>query len=142
MSLAVAARSPAAHPLVASLATAALLPVCALVYLVDPAGSSLYPLCPFYAATGLYCPVCGSLRATNRLLHGDLASAFGYNPLLLLALPVIAYAYASVMVRAWRGEGLPRLRVGRSTAWGLGAFVALFAVMRNTDLAAFEWMAP
>ena len=142
MSLAASARSAPAHPVVLSLATLALLPVCALVYLVDPAGSSLYPLCPFYAATGLYCPVCGSLRATNRLLHGDVASAFGFNPLLLLALPVIAYAYASVVLRAWRGEGLPRLRVGPPAAWGLALFVALFAVLRNTELGAFEWMAP
>ena len=31
----------------------------AILFVIDPASSNLYPSCPFNALTGLYCPGCG-----------------------------------------------------------------------------------
>jgi hypothetical protein len=46
------------------------------------------PLCPFLALTGIPCPLCGTTRAWDATLHGDLAAAFRYHPLAPLALPL------------------------------------------------------
>lgn len=59
------------------------------------------PVCTFYRLTGWYCPGCGGLRAAHALLHGRLAEAWAYNPLLVLLTP-------------WLGYGVVR--------WGLSAF--------------------
>lgn len=47
-----------------------------------------YGFCPS-ALLGMACPGCGGLRATHDLVHGDVASAWAHNPLVVLALPVL-----------------------------------------------------
>jgi hypothetical protein len=42
--------------------------------------------CPFLALTGWQCPLCGGTRMGAALLHGDLAAAYAFNPLVLVAL--------------------------------------------------------
>jgi hypothetical protein len=59
--------------------------------LVDPHhANSAYPLCPFKWLTGWNCPLCGGLRMTHDLLHGDLAASINDNVFLLLGLPLLA----------------------------------------------------
>ena len=67
----------------------------ATLYVVDPAGSSLYPSCPFHALTGLHCPGCGTLRGIHQLLGGHPIAALDLNPLTVLSLPFLAYALLS-----------------------------------------------
>ena len=49
------------------------------------------PLCPFHAVTGLWCPLCGSLRGLELLGDGQVLAALGSNLLLLVTLPVLAW---------------------------------------------------
>ncbi len=58
------------------------------------------PLCPLHALTGIPCPTCGMTRASTALLHGDLAGALKWNPLLSLVLAGTAFyiLYAAVVV--------------------------------------------
>ena len=63
--------------------------VAALVlFCFDPRQYHFYPICFFRQATGLLCPGCGALRALHQLLHGHLAAAFRFNPMLVVSLPV------------------------------------------------------
>ena len=62
----------------------------------------IFPACPFYALTGLYCPGCGGLRMTHDVLNGDLAAAVTDNVFLLVGLPLLL---AWCVVR-WR-QGKP-----------------------------------
>jgi len=64
-----------------------------------PAFAPFAPVCPFHAFTGLPCPGCGTTRAVLALAHGDLAGAFGWNPLAVLTL-VLALA-AGLLAPAW-----------------------------------------
>ena len=70
------------------------------------------PMCSFYRLTGWYCPGCGGLRATHALLHGRLAQAWSYNPLVLLLTPWVGYGLVLWTVstfwphRAWPGRWL------------------------------------
>ena len=66
-----------------------------ILFCFDPTRYHFYPICIFHQTTGLLCPGCGSLRALYHLLHGQIAVAFRFNPLLVLSLPFIA-AFAVV----------------------------------------------
>jgi hypothetical protein len=61
------------------------------VGLVDPHNTnSVYPVCPFKWLTGWNCPLCGGLRMTHDLLHGDLVAAINDNVFLLVGIPLLA----------------------------------------------------
>lgn len=107
----------------------------------DPnAADSPLPKCVFHVLTGLYCPGCGMTRALHALAHGDPASAFAMNPLLVLSLPLLLWM-------AWHGLGrrpampaaLSRVLMDGKVWIGL---LLVFGVMRNLPWAPFAWMAP
>lgn len=59
--------------------------------LVDPSATAWVPQCLFRRITGLECPGCGAQRMIHALLHGDIAGAWGYNPFLLLCVPLMLF---------------------------------------------------
>jgi hypothetical protein len=109
-----------------------------LVFTFNPTQTHLFPPCPLYAATGLYCPGCGSTRAVHHLLHGHVAVAFGYNPLMVVSLPFLAYAAARGLVR-----NLPPSRpLPAWTVWALLAVLVAFGTLRNLPWHPVRSMAP
>ncbi|HEY0225141.1 MAG TPA: DUF2752 domain-containing protein [Mycobacterium sp.] len=62
---------------------------------------SVYPQCPFKWLTGWNCPLCGGLRMTHDLLHGDLWASINDNLFALIGLPMLA---AWVLLRLRRGK--------------------------------------
>lgn len=113
---------------------------CAYVATVSPYAGGAYPVCPLLALTGRYCAGCGGLRATYSLLHLDLAGAWAMNPLLVLAGPLLVWAWARWLWRTMRGappspaSATPAAgtvaRVGPTPWIVLGVLVA-FSVLRN-----------
>ena len=89
----------------AALAIAVLAGAVAL-YIFDPTKQAIFPPCPLHSMTGLYCPGCGSTRALHQLAHGHLATAFHFNPLLIVAGPLLALV---VSVRYFRKKTHPDL---------------------------------
>jgi hypothetical protein len=96
--------------------------------------------CPFLALTGWQCPFCGGTRMGAALLHGDLAAAYAFNPLVLVALTglgVVAVVWAAELaggpaVRPPRRVA-GRLRQVPAMAWLLLALLVAVAytVLRN-----------
>lgn len=86
-------------------------------------------VCPFRALTGYACPLCGGLRMADALLHGDLAAAWGHNPLVMTALGLGLVVLAVRM--AGRGVRLRPLLADPRLALGVVAAMALFGVVRN-----------
>ncbi|MFI6510724.1 DUF2752 domain-containing protein [Streptosporangium sp. NPDC050855] len=140
---------------VAALAGAAV----AFVAAVDPGEPGHYPPCPFLMLTGLYCPGCGGLRAVHALAHGDLPAALGFNPLVVIMIPVLAALWGRWTLRAWRGgapdpdggrypgyPGYPRISrmsgisVRPVYAWSLLAVTFAFWIARNLPFG--EFLAP
>ena len=116
---------------------------CAVLYLFDPSASNnIYPLCPFRAMTGLWCPGCGTLRAGNRLLHGRVGDAIGLNPLAVAMIPVLLYAFVSTALLVLRGRGLPTVKVPAGAVWALAAVLIAFGIVRNIPAAPFTLLAP
>jgi hypothetical protein len=112
---------------------------CALLAVVDPNAPGRYPLCPTKALFGLDCPACGTLRGLHSLTRGRLLEALDHNLLLLVAVPIMAWAWVGLVARAlgrpWTPPALPR--------WGLAAVVVVlvaFAVVRNLGLTGLTWL--
>ncbi len=70
---------------------------------VDPNEGGHYPACPFLALTGLYCPVCGTLRAVHALAHGDVTAAVGLNVLAVAGLAALVALWVVWVARAAGG---------------------------------------
>jgi hypothetical protein len=129
--------------LLAAAIVLATLAVLIYVSLFNPVGgSAFYPSCPLYSLTGLYCPGCGSTRALHQLLHGHLVTAFGFNLLMVLAVPLIVYAYLSYALLAIRGRGLPRVFVPPALLKALLWVIVAFVILRNIPLYPFSLLAP
>ncbi|MBP5620938.1 MAG: DUF2752 domain-containing protein [Thermoguttaceae bacterium] len=96
---------------------------------LKPGGVKLPP-CLFHETTGFYCPGCGSTRALQRLLRGDVLGAFRHNLLVVPGLVAILYLYVCELIDLWLGDN----RYRASFLWiGRVALVLLvvYAVVRN-----------
>ncbi len=102
-----------------------------VLYLIPPRQSWILPACPIHAATGLYCPGCGTARALHALLHGRLAEALDANLLLVAMLPALAGLAVLLFADAVRDNRVRELRLPSWAAFGFVAVVTLFTVLRN-----------
>jgi hypothetical protein len=90
----------------------------------DPNQVGSYGFCPLRVVTGLDCPLCGGLRGTYALMHGDLATALDHNVLLpLLLVAAVAFGVAARVRGGWTPSP--------AFWWSLGAVAVVFFVLRN-----------
>lgn len=84
--------------------------------------------------TGLKCPGCGSQRAIHALLCGDILSAFRYNALLVISLPIILLYGIAELLRT-RYNALYRKLNSPTAIWAIFVIVVLWWILRNI----FNW---
>lgn len=106
---------------------------------VDPNEPGNYPLCPFLALTGWYCPGCGTLRMLHHISDGDVAAGFWMNPLGFGMLLVLTAYWGQWTYRVATGSarGAP---LNSAVVWGFLVVVVAYTVLRN--VAGLEWLAP
>ena len=120
--------------LVIVLVLAALLVFGVIYFAIDPSTSGLFPRCTFLSLTGYKCPGCGTQRAIHALLHGDVAGAFKYNALLMVAIPWIALCLYAESRRLRNPRLYARLNAPL-LIWLFLAMVLLWWLLRNI----FNW---
>ncbi len=108
-----------------------------ILFALEPGRSAFLPGCPFRMLTGFTCPGCGTTRGLHQLLHGNLASAFELNPLLILALPFVLYALLKYTNTVLRGKPIRRNTLPARYIWALFGLVLFFWVFRNTPFYPF-----
>lgn len=98
----------------------------------ETGGAGWMPSCAFKKFTTLDCPGCGMTRATYAALHGDLRTAFRFNPVCMVLLPLALIAL-SIEVAGWiRGKPLPfRIRTGRWGATVIAVVIIGWWILRN-----------
>ncbi|MDZ7639607.1 MAG: DUF2752 domain-containing protein [Bryobacterales bacterium] len=101
------------------------------LFLSPPERSWFLPACPIHAATGFFCPGCGTARALHALLHGRLAEAIDANLLLIALLPALCWLAVLLFADALRDNRIRSLHLPAPLAWGLVGAVALFTLFRN-----------
>ncbi len=109
----------------------------------DPRQPAAYGVCPWLALTGTYCPGCGSLRALNRLLAGDLSGAVSYNVLAVIVVPVLGYAWLAWSLPPRWTKRWPRVAHAPSRViYALAVLVGAYWVARNLPWPPFVGLAP
>ncbi len=109
----------------------------AYLFVFEPGKTGFFPACPFRLLTGFTCPGCGSTRAVHQILHGHFATAFMLNPLLLLAIPFILFAFLRYSVIVMRG-GVPRPNtLPASVIYAMFVIIVSFWIFRNTPF--YPW---
>lgn len=112
---------------------------CAYTFLVDPNNpANAYPQCPLKAFTGIDCPGCGGLRATNALLHGDVLGAADHNVLALVLLPIMAFMFARWVLGQFEIT-LPTITWPRAFVWITPVVLLAFTVVRNIPVPGLSW---
>jgi hypothetical protein len=98
----------------------------------DPAHRHV-PLCPLHALTGLWCPLCGGLRAADALAHGQWITALHDNALFVAALPLIVAGWLYWVAGAHRG--VPRRMPTRHLMPVVVVLAVAFTLVRNLPFA-------
>ena len=111
-----------------------------IVGVLDPeVRDHLTPGCPFRSLTGLDCPGCGGTRALYALTQGDPGLAIQHNVVTVVALPLLALAWA--LWFAYRLGLRDRPVVLRaSVAYGILTTFVVFFVLRNLPWGLFSWL--
>ncbi|MFT5435382.1 MAG: hypothetical protein ACI840_000013 [Ulvibacter sp.] len=114
-----------------------------LYYFFNPSDYSLFLICPFKYATGYHCPGCGSQRAIHQLAHGNILDAFGFNPLMVLSIPLVLYGFG---VKAWNYLNSTnhrfKLFYNNFFIYTYFIIVLLFWILRNIPIAPFNYLSP
>ncbi len=122
-------------------ATAGMAVTVLVLFRFNPSDSPFYPICQFHALTGLNCPGCGSLRALHELLHGNLAGAFRFNALLVLALPAACWLGGRCALRLLKNQPAT-IAIRPAWMWGALVVMLLFGVVRNLPFDCLAWLGP
>jgi hypothetical protein len=131
--------SPVNARFVAVMVAATATGIAAVVYFFNPSAHHFYPVCQFHQLTGLNCPGCGGTRALYALLHGDVATAFRDNALLVAGLPLLAARGGWFALNRWRGRPNGDFFPVRFIL-PLVVVIVAFGVLRN--LPAFAFLSP
>jgi hypothetical protein len=112
-----------------------------VLFCFDPRQYHFYPVCLFHQTTGLLCPGCGALRALHQLLHGHLAAAFRFNPMLVVSLPFLLWVAVKY---GWQKASHQPASIGLHPFWlWLALVVALVvSLLRNLPGAPFALLRP
>lgn len=124
---------------------AGILIVSAAVFVVtyfNPVTAGFFPVCPFYAATGLACPGCGMTRGFHALFHGDILGALDFNALIPFYFSFFAYIGISMFLVLTRGRGLSFNMFKPRLVYGFIVVFGIFAIVRNLPLYPFTVLAP
>lgn len=117
--------------------------VMAFVYFnINPSEISLFPKCPLYSTTGVYCPGCGSQRAMHDILHLDIKGVIGHNLLFLLGLLVIIYHFLIEVISLISKTKIRNLLYHPKTPILLLVIIIIYWILRNIPYYPFTILAP
>jgi hypothetical protein len=103
----------------------------AMIALFDPTTEGFFPVCPLFKLTGFACPGCGLTRGTHALLHGDLVTALDFNALTPAFAAAGVFAFASLVMLAFRGRGLKVAGYRPWMLWAALVMMVVFGALRN-----------
>ena len=113
-----------------------------LYYTANPNNSIFFPKCPLYASTGIYCPGCGSQRATHYLLNFKLGGVIKQNLLYILGLILIAYHLIIKAVNYVFNKNIYNIIYHPKTPIIVLVITILFWILRNLPVYPFNLLAP
>jgi len=113
-----------------------------ILYTFPPTQYAFYPPCYARLLLGVHCAGCGATRSLHALLHGDIAQAFAFNPLFVLALPFLSYAGGCVLYETWTGRRAPSFLMQGWALKVLMVVLVVYSIARNVDVYPLNLLAP
>lgn len=110
------------------LAAAALL---GLAYYVLVTNTDLGIPCVFNALTGLLCPACGISRMLISITRLDFYTAFGYNKLLFITLPIVFIVFIHYEVKYIKTGDKALPVFSKFVIAGEAVLLLIFGIVRN-----------
>jgi len=111
-------------------------------YYVNPNKANFLLKCPLYATTGIYCPGCGSQRATHALLHLNFIEMFKQNLLFFFAILLLLYHLIIYLANKIFKKNWNSILNYRKTPIIILFIVIIFWVLRNLPWEPFSLLAP
>ncbi len=111
-----------------------------VLYAYPPTQYSFLP-CWFNLLTGLHCPACGATRCVHSLLHGDWAQALAWNPLFVVALPMLSYGILCLAYNGWTGRSIG-FTLTKWAQLALALILIAYWIARNIDVFPLNLLAP
>ena len=116
--------------------------ILALYIYWNPSDSNIFPKCPLYSITGIYCPGCGSQRAAHQLLNGNVIEAVRHNYLFALLFLVLLYQAFIFLMNNVLNRGVTNLLHKSKVTLSILIVIILFWILRNVNLFPFTELAP
>jgi len=116
--------------------------ILALYVFWDPYGTNIFPKCPVYSVTGIYCPGCGSQRAAHQILNGNIIEGIRHNYLIALLGLVLSYQAFMFIMNNVLDKEITNLLHKSKVTFGILIAVLLFWILRNINLFPFTELAP
>lgn len=113
-----------------------------LFFFVNPSNVNFFPKCPLYVTTGLYCPGCGSQRATHQLLHLNILGVLQQNILYLLGVLLIGYHLIVTSLNLFFKKHIYNYMYHPKTPIIILIIVVVFWILRNIPYYPFTLLAP
>ena len=114
----------------------------ALYIFWNPTETNIFPKCPVYGVTGIYCPGCGSQRAAHQILNGNIIEGLRHNYLIGLLGLVLSYQVFMFIMNNLLQKGIVNLLHKSKVTLGILVIVILFWILRNINLFPFTELAP
>lgn len=120
----------------------ALLGMLALYVFWNPSKTNLFPSCPFYSVTNIYCPGCGSQRATHQILNGNIIEGIRHNYMIGLLAIVLLYQAFIFITNKILNKNTANLLHKSKVTMSILIIVILFWILRNIPMFPFTELAP
>ncbi|PHQ55327.1 MAG: hypothetical protein COC16_05420 [Lutibacter sp.] len=113
-----------------------------LYFFVNPSELDILPKCPLYVTTGIYCPGCGSQRATHHLLHFNFEEVLQQNVLYFFGLLFIGYYLTITSLNFFLKKNIYNYVYHPKTPLIILIVILLFWIARNLPFYPFNCLAP
>ena len=108
---------------------------------IYPSWQQYFPKCIFHNLTGLYCPLCGTQRALNALVHGNIGEAIRDNILVLFA--ILLFSLFTLQLKVFHKKSRYTNILSSSTFFKAALIIVIvFGVLRNIPFYPFTILAP
>jgi hypothetical protein len=115
----------------------------AMVYVfINPSEVDFLPKCPLFSITGIYCPGCGSQRATHQLLNFNFFGVLNQNILYAAGLLLFLYHGIILTLNKFFGKNRYNYIYHPKTPIVILFFIILFWILRNIPIYPFNLLAP
>lgn len=113
-----------------------------LYFYINPSDVNYLPKCPLFITTGLYCPGCGSQRATHHLLNLNFIGIVQQNVLYILGGFFIIYHLSVISINKLFRKTYYNVVYHPKTPIIVLIIVILFWILRNISVYPFNLLAP